>query len=77
VVRINLLGKPNLMYSYFLTKVIHAASSCYSCNNCGTTWDISKVSIIQTSSSSDYCRVSINCIINHRIVSFIFKYRKQ
>ncbi|CAF0807409.1 unnamed protein product [Adineta steineri] len=39
--------------------VTNAASSCYSCTDCGTSWDISKTTVVATSGSSDYCRKTV------------------
>ncbi|CAF0918616.1 unnamed protein product [Adineta steineri] len=37
----------------------YAASSCYSCNPCGTTWNPSAANVIQTSGLNDYCRKTV------------------
>ncbi|CAF0901513.1 unnamed protein product [Adineta ricciae] len=43
----------------FLVCENQAASSCYSCNDCGTNWDISKASVVSTSGPNDYCRKTV------------------
>jgi hypothetical protein len=63
-------------YPYFSFQATDAASSCYACSDCGSTWDITKANIVQTSSSNDYCRVSINSIEFNEEFSFS-KCRKQ
>ncbi|CAF3861276.1 unnamed protein product [Rotaria sp. Silwood1] len=44
----------------FSFKATHAALTCYSCNNCGMTWDASKATIVQTSGANDYCRKTVS-----------------
>lgn len=46
------------------------ALSCYACNDCGTTLDTAKATIVQTSTTNYYCRVNINFIINNTIFFF-------
>ncbi|CAF0890381.1 unnamed protein product [Rotaria sordida] len=45
-----------LAFSFSIT---HAALTCYSCNDCGTSWDASKATIVQTSGANDYCRKTV------------------
>jgi len=40
-----------------LCLVTQSASQCYFCNPCGSTWETSSASIIQTGNTNDYCRV--------------------
>jgi len=58
-------------------QVTHAALSCYACNDCGTIWDSSKATIVQTSNANHYCRVSINFDLKSKNNFLFQKYRKQ
>ncbi|CAF1685345.1 unnamed protein product [Adineta ricciae] len=40
-------------------EVSYGASSCYSCNPCGTTWNPAAAQVIQTSTINDYCRKTV------------------
>ena len=52
-----------------------AASSSYSCNDCGTDWDITKASVVSTSGPNDYCRVSRWTLVRS-ILDFFISFRK-
>jgi hypothetical protein len=54
-------------------QVTHAALSCYACNDCGTIWDASKATIVQTANANYYCRVSINFDFKLKNNSFFFE----
>ncbi len=54
--------------SHFFLPVTHAASSCYTCNPCGTTWNSAAATVAQTSNPNDYCRVSLFIILIEIIV---------
>ncbi|CAF0890748.1 unnamed protein product [Rotaria sp. Silwood1] len=44
----------NLLLSF-----TQAASSCYACNPCGTTWNPAVTTIVRTTTPNDYCRKTI------------------
>ncbi|CAF1246762.1 unnamed protein product [Rotaria magnacalcarata] len=46
--------------------ISHAALTCYSCTNCGITWNDSKATIVQTSGSGDYCRKAVAGVVINR-----------
>ncbi|CAF4107601.1 unnamed protein product [Rotaria socialis] len=46
--------------------ISHAALTCYSCSNCGITWNDSKATIVQTSGSGDYCRKTVAGVVINR-----------
>lgn len=37
------------------------AFQCYKCNNCGTTWNPSKATMVYTEGGANYCTVSSVC----------------
>ncbi|CAF4216059.1 unnamed protein product, partial [Rotaria magnacalcarata] len=45
--------------NYLFSVVTHAASSCYACNPCGTTWNPAVATTIQTATPTDYCRKTV------------------
>lgn len=48
----------SFIFSLMITNT-YTAVQCYSCNPCGTTWNPSGATVIQTSNPNDYCRVSL------------------
>ena len=55
----------------------NAASSCYSCNDCGTIWDATKVSVVPTTNANSYCRVSIHPLSFFISLFLFYQSRKQ